>query len=222
MISRIHFIRHGITEGILNRWYYGATDIPLVQEGIDEVLAFKADNIYPLCLSSDSLDTGTAGSKCLDDVDFYTSGMIRAEQTLETIYGNVPRKAIPNLAEMSFGRWECKTFDQLKLEPEFDEWMSCTDNSFVFPEGDSIISFYERVEKGFDELLGLHRLKELSHRHSGKDATSVIVCHGGVISACMERYFPGDRENFWQWIPAPGRGFTLYIEDGEPVKYEEI
>lgn len=208
MISRIHFIRHGITEGILNRWYYGATDMPLVQEGIDEVLGFKSDNIYPLDI--------------VDDADFYTSGMLRAEQTLDVIYGDVPRKAIPNLAEMSFGRWECKTFSQLELEPEFDEWMSCTDNSFVFPEGDSIISFYERVEKGFDELLGLHRLKELSHRHSGKDATSVIVCHGGVISACMERFFAGDRENFWQWIPSPGRGFTLYLEDGKPVRYEEI
>ena len=208
MTSCIHFIRHGITEGIQNRWYYGSTDMPLVKEGIDEVLSFKEKNIYPTNL--------------LDNADFYTSGMLRAEQTLDVIYGDVERKAIPNLSEMSFGKWECKTFDELKLEPEFDEWMNCTDNTFVFPEGDSIITFYERVEKGFDELLGFHRLKELSHRHSGKDVTSVIVCHGGVISACMERFFAGDRENFWQWIPAPGRGFTLYLEDGEPVRYEEI
>lgn len=208
MKSCIHFIRHGITEGILNRWYYGSTDMPLVQEGIDEILGFKDDNVYPLDLA--------------EDTDFYTSGMLRAEQTLDIIYGDVQRKPITNLSEMNFGRWECKIFDELKLEPEFDEWMNCTDNSFVFPEGDSILTFYERVEKGFDELLGLHRLKELSHRHSGKDATSVIVCHGGVISACMERYFSGDRENFWQWIPAPGKGFTLYLEDGEPIRYEEI
>lgn len=208
MKSCIHFIRHGITEGILNRWYYGSTDMPLVQEGIDEILGFKENNVYPLDLA--------------EDTDFYTSGMLRAEQTLDVIYGNVQRKPIANLSEMNFGRWECKTFDELKLEPEFDEWMNCTDNSFVFPEGDSILTFYERVEKGFDELLGLHRLKELSHRHSGKDATSVIVCHGGVISACMERYFSGDRENFWQWIPAPGKGFTLYLEDGKPIRYEEI
>ena len=208
MKSCIHFIRHGITEGILNRWYYGSTDMPLVQEGIDEILGFKENNVYPLDLA--------------EDTDFYTSGMLRAEQTLDVIYGDVQRKPIRNLSEMNFGRWECKTFDQLKLEPEFDEWMNCTDNSFVFPEGDSILTFYERVEKGFDELLGLHRLKELSHRHSGKDATSVIVCHGGVISACMERYFSGDRENFWQWIPAPGKGFTLYLEDGKPIRYQEI
>ena len=208
MKSCIHFIRHGITEGIRNRWYYGSTDMPLVQEGIDEILGFKENNVYPLDLA--------------EDTDFYTSGMLRAEQTLDVIYGNVQRKPIANLSEMNFGRWECKTFDELKLEPEFDEWMNCTDNSFVFPEGDSILTFYERVEKGFDELLGLHRLKELSHRHSGKDATSVIVCHGGVISACMERYFSGDRENFWQWIPAPGKGFTLYLEDGKPIRYEEI
>ena len=205
MASRIHFIRHGITQGILNKWYYGSTDMPLVQEGIDEINGFIEENLYPK-----------------EDADYYTSGMIRAEETLQLIYGDVPRKSITNLREMDFGRWECKTFDQLKLEPEFDEWMSCTDNSFVFPEGDSILTFYDRVTLGLDELLGLHRLKELSNRHSGKDSVSVIVCHGGVISAAMEKYFPGHRENFWQWIPSPGRGFTIYLEDGEPVKYEEI
>ena len=205
MASRIHFIRHGITQGILNKWYYGSTDMPLVQEGIDEIKGFIEENIYPN-----------------EDADFYTSGMIRAEETLQLIYGDVPRKSITNLREMDFGRWECKTFDQLKLEPEFDEWMSCTDNSFVFPEGDSILTFYDRVTLGLDELLGLHRLKELSNRHSGKDSVSVIVCHGGVISAAMEKYFPGDRENFWQWIPSTGKGFTLHLEDGEPVRYNEI
>lgn len=205
MTSCIHFIRHGITQGILNKWYYGAEDLPLVQEGIDEVQKYKDELIYPV---------GPA--------DFYTSGMLRAEQTLDVIYGEVPRKAIPNLREMNFGRWECKTFSQLELEPEFDEWMNCKDNSFVFPEGDSILTFYARVEEGLKELIGLHRLKELSNRHSGKDSISIIVCHGGVISAAMEKYFPGDRENFWQWIPAPGRGFSLYLENGEPVRYEEI
>ncbi|MBR5129040.1 MAG: histidine phosphatase family protein, partial [Firmicutes bacterium] len=50
MISCIHFIRHGITEGIQNRWYYGSTDMPLVEEGVNEVLDLKANNIYPLAL----------------------------------------------------------------------------------------------------------------------------------------------------------------------------
>ena len=38
MISRIHFIRHGITQGIKNKWFYGREDLPLVDEGIKEGL----------------------------------------------------------------------------------------------------------------------------------------------------------------------------------------
>ncbi len=206
MSSRIHFIRHGITEGILNRWYYGSTDMPLVQEGIDEIVKYKTEGVYP--------EAGEA--------DFYSSGMLRADQTMDVIYGEIPRTAIKTLQEMNFGRWECKTFSELENEPEFQEWMNCTDNSFIFPEGESILSFYDRVNVGLDELVGLHRLKELSNRHSGKDSVSIIVCHGGVIAACMERYFTGEKDNFWAWIPAPGRGYTLQFEDGEPAGYEAI
>lgn len=38
--------------------------------------------------------------------------------------------------------------------------------------------FIKRACRGLDELTGFHRLKELSHRHSGKDAVSIMVCHG--------------------------------------------
>ncbi len=220
MASCIHFIRHGITEGITNRWYYGSTDLPLVQEGIDEVMQYKAEGVYPFIPASkcsDDFDTAT-----LDAIDFYSSGMLRADQTLDVIYGEVPRTAIKALQEMDFGRWECKTFAQIEQEPECKEWMECTDNSFVFPEGESILSFYDRVNGGLDELIGLHRLKELSNRHSGNDSVSIIVCHGGVIAAAMERFFSGDKENFWQWVPAPGRGYTLHLENGEPVRYEVL
>lgn len=205
MTSCIHFIRHGITQGIVNKWYYGSTDMPLIEEGIEEIQKFKEDSVYPV-----------------SDADFYTSGMLRADQTLEVIYGNVSRKAIPNLREMNFGRWECKTFAQLQSEPEYDQWMSCKDNSFVYPEGDSILTFYDRVNKGLDELIGYHRLKELSNRHNGKDSVSIVVCHGGVIAATMERFFPNDKDNFWLWIPKPGRGFSLHLEDGKPTKYEAL
>ena len=94
------------------------------------------------------------------------------------------------------------------------------DGSFEFPGGgDSINSFYQRVGGGIKELMGYQRLKELSHRHSGKDAISIVVCHGGVISAAMETFFPNERENFWQWIPDPGHGYTVYFEGGEAGSY---
>ena len=45
--SCIHFIRHGITEGIVNRWYYGETDLPLIDEGILQLNKFRDEGIYP-------------------------------------------------------------------------------------------------------------------------------------------------------------------------------
>ena len=43
MESRIILIRHGITEGNKKRWFYGAADIPLSQEGREELIEQKAD-----------------------------------------------------------------------------------------------------------------------------------------------------------------------------------
>lgn len=207
MRSYIHFIRHGITEGIINKWYYGSSDLPLTDEGYEALRELMAEGIYPP----------------LGDADCYTSGMLRADQTLKVIYGNVPFKTIPLLREMSFGSWECKTFNELQKEPEYEEWINNKEGSFAFPGGgDSVISFNERIQKGLKELCGYQRLKELSRRHSGKDTVSIMVCHGGTIAAAMEGWFPGDRENFWQWIPATGRGFTVEFKESEPFSYKAI
>lgn len=206
MISRIHFIRHGITEGIKNRWFYGWEDLPLIEEGVREISRFKELGVYPE----------------LGDADCYTSGMVRADQTLAAIYGDVPFNVIPDLKEMNFGRWECKTFDQLKEMEGFDQWMNNKDGSFRFPDGESSADFIKRACRGLDELTGFHRLKELSHRHSGKDAVSIMVCHGGVIAAAMCYLAGKPQETFWDWIPAPGRGYTLYFENGDFSRYEDL
>lgn len=207
MRSYIHFIRHGITEGIINKWYYGSSDLPLTDEGYEALRELMAEGIYPP----------------LGDAGCYTSGMLRADQTLKVIYGNVPFKTIPLLREMNFGSWECKTFNELQKEPEYEEWINNKEGSFAFPGGgDSVISFNERIQKGLKELCGYQRLKELSRRHSGKDTVSIMVCHGGTIAAAMEGWFPGDRENFWQWIPATGRGFTVEFKESEPFSYKAI
>jgi alpha-ribazole phosphatase len=206
MKSYIHFIRHGLTEGNLRKWYYGWSDLPLAEEGVSALQNLRTQGVYP----------------SLGDADCYTSGMLRTEQTLETIYGDIPHQTLPLMKEMNFGTWECKTFEELKSEPLFDTWMNDKDGTMVFPEGDSVITFYARIREGLSQLRGLHRMKELSHRHSGKDAVSLLVCHGGVIAASMENMFPHQRENFWQWIPEPGRGYTVYFQESEPVSYEVI
>ena len=60
---KLTLLRHGITEGNRRRLYYGSTDLPLLQEGWEALEDLRAQGGYP---------TATL---------FYTSGMIRTEQT---------------------------------------------------------------------------------------------------------------------------------------------
>ena len=102
MKSYIHFIRHGVTEGNANRWFYGWADVNLLPEGVEELKRLRDAGTYPPLL----------------DADCYTSGMCRTEQTFEIIYGDVPHRQIPAMKELNFGQWECKTWEELKYELE--------------------------------------------------------------------------------------------------------
>jgi len=202
MTSCIHFIRHGITEGIINKWFYGEADLPLIEEGLMELNKFKKENIYP----------PLEGASC------YTSGMLRANQTFEAIYPGSQYKVIKNLREMSFGRWECKTFDQLKTLEGFDMWINDKSGTFTFPGGESPVGFYNRVERGLNELLEEHE-KQKSVKGC---SSSIVVCHGGVIGVCMCLLTGKASEKFWEWIPGPGRGYTVFLENGKAVEYANL
>lgn len=212
--SCIHFIRHGITEGIVNRWYYGETDLPLIDEGILQLNKLRGEGIYP---SSES-------AVC------YTSGMLRANQTFEVLFGHSNYQVISDLREMNFGSWECKTFDELKALEGFDLWINDKSGTFTFPGGDSPVSFQERVAKGLDELLKKHFLRGCPAGESGepKDVengevnSAIVVCHGGVIAACMCMLLGEPAKAFWDWIPGPGRGYTIYFEGEKASGYEKI
>lgn len=212
MGSYMYFIRHGITEGNLKNWYYGQMDIPLAPEGVSLIKKLSAEGIYP----------SAAGTDC------YTSGLLRTEQTFEIIYGDMPHEALPMLQEMNFGAWEGMSFEEIEAadtyREEFNQWMSMggDETRFSFPEGESVKDFHARIREGAKELMAKHRLRELAIRHSGKDAVSILVCHGGVIAAIMETFFPGEKESFWSWIPKPGHGYEVRLEGGEAIAHRDF
>ena len=212
MISHIYFIRHAITEGNQKNWYYGQLDIPLAPEGFELIERLSGEGLYPPA----------------DGADCYTTGLIRTEQTFKAIYGNIPHEQITTLQEMNFGAWEGMSFEDIKAadtyRDKFAEWMSLgpDDTDFTFPEGESMRGFHERIKVGTKELVGKHRLKELSCRHNGKDAVSIMVCHGGVIASIMESFFPGAKETFWAWTVHPGHGYRVTFENSDPTRFEEF
>lgn len=202
-ISYIHLIRHGTTEGNLNKWYYGKEDLPLIEEGKSLLASLKKEGIYPKVI----------------EADFYTSGLIRTEQTFNIIFGEKEHSVIEELREMSFGDFEKHSYEELKSIPEYQNWITDKTGNSAPPNGESPNAFRERVAKGFEKLMGFHKLKEFSVRHAGKEAHSVVVCHGGVISVLMSQNFNEEDKNFFTWIPDPGHGYSIKIEDGKPIEY---
>lgn len=196
MATKIHLIRHGITEGNLKGWYYGSMDVPLANQGIDELVELAKEKIYPSA----------------EDAVFYSSGMVRADQTLFLLYGEVQREVIENLREMNFGMFEGHTYEELKDLDEYQAWLF--DDDLEAPKGESRNEFSKRVIEGFKELLMRHKLDK-------KDST-IAVCHGGVISVIMMTLFRNQREHFYEWIPDPGHGMTLLVENGRVLGYEEF
>ena len=207
MLSRIYLIRHGKTEGNLRHWYYGATDLPLTDKGIEELEAYAESGIYP---------------EIPDDADIYTTGLYRTQQTLEAIYGKRDFSAIPKLQEINFRSVECKTYDELKTYEGFDKWAWDTTGDARIADAETSNEFHKRIHEGLKELLGKHRLKEWSHRHGGQDAVSVVVCHGGVIACIMEKLFPAVCGSMWDWLPEPGFGYAVDFEDSDPYMYTKI
>lgn len=203
MKSKILILRHGRTEGNKKKWFYGSTDIPLLPEGEEELIRQREAGLYP-DIPKDAL--------------FFTTGLERTARTLELLFGKREFEVVRDLQELNFGVCECKSFDELKDDPIFEAWAYDESGDVVFPEGESRNQFSERVKKGFKHVMDKHALLELAKRHSDEEAFSVIVCHGGTISELFNQLYPGEKESQWDWMPEPGSGYLMEIEDGQLKK----
>ncbi len=168
-MREIRLLRHGRTE--TNEWrvFTGAMDIPL-SEGGRAALAARAGT-YPEANA------------------FFTSGMLRARQTLETLYGGARSVDLPDLGEYRFGTFENRGHDELYAsEPVYRAWVG-GDRNAVCPGGESMAMFDDRVAAGWRAVLG----------HAW-DGLAVLVAHGGVI-CCILRQFGGNGP-----VATPGNG----------------
>ncbi|MBQ6249361.1 MAG: histidine phosphatase family protein [Oscillospiraceae bacterium] len=189
---KLTLIRHGLTEGNLRRLYYGGADIPLAPEGEAELRRLRETAEYPR------------------GRDYYTSGMVRTEQTFAILYGDTPHTQVPGLREMNFGAWEMQSYEDLKDDPVFQEWCSGDVEQHRAPGGDSFQMVYDRVGEAIAPILA-----------RGRDA--VCVVHGGVIVMLLRRWFPADLAQTYARTPEPGHGYQIvFDDDGKPVSFTPI
>lgn len=176
----IYLIRHGRTRANEQHIYCGWSDLPLTQESMEEI--FKIRNQYP---KADN---------------YYTSGLLRTEQTFQLIYGDFPHTAIPELREINFGDFELHSYEELKQNPAYQSWISGDNHLNLCPNGESGAGMTARVLKAFNEI-----------RENNQDA--VLILHGGVIAAIMTELFPQEDKNRFDWQPAPAHGYAICFSD---------
>lgn len=172
---RIDLIRHGKTEANELHLYCGCSDIPLSEAGISELKTLRYE---------------------IPDASFITSGMRRTNDTLRYLFGDVPYREDPDFREIDFGVFEMKSYEQLKDDPSYQNWICGDNNAKVPPGGESGEAMQERVLAAFSRL----------------EDNSVVITHGGVIAAIMASLYPQEQKNRYQWQPQPGYGYRITSE----------
>lgn len=152
---RLLLIRHGATAGNLEKRYIGRTDEPLCGVGIAQAEALRREG-----LRADAL---------------FVSPMLRARQTAERVFPQMPVTVVRALREMDFGIFEGKTAAELEKCPEYRAWVDAMCRGPI-PGGEGMTAFKARCLAGFEELL----------QDLPEDSCAAFVVHGGVIMAVLE------------------------------------
>lgn len=183
-MKELILIRHGRTDANDRRLYCGASDLPLSPSGREALEKLQKEREYP----------------DVTGYSVFTSGMLRTEETLEILYGPVEHRVLPELREVDFGAFELRGYEELKDDPAFQRWCEGDNEKNVPPGGESGEGMTLRVIRALADLLEEYdRL--------------LIVGHGGPIAAMMDRLFPAEGKNRWQWQPRNGEGYHVVLCD---------
>lgn len=124
-------IRHGMTQGNLERRYVGCrTDEPLCAEGI----ARLKQGVYP------------------EVRKVYASPMKRCTETAAILYPTIKAEIIPDFRECDFGEFEYQNYEELNGRADYQAWID-SGGELPFPGGESRASFAARSLAAFRSLL---------------------------------------------------------------------
>lgn len=163
-MTRVYLIRHGETEGADSRRYKGHIDVPLSENGIEQI-----EKVAEYIMRD-----GNAGGSL---TSVYSSDLSRALKSAEIIAAPFGLKPgiVEGLKERSFGVWEGMSFDEIieKWPDAFNAW-AANPLKFSPMDGESTIEVRDRVIKAFEEIM---------KNHNGQNIA--IVSHGGAIRVLL-------------------------------------
>ena len=194
----LYFARHGQTDWNAQRRLQGQLDIPLNDLGRSQ--SNQCAGILRDLLIRDGCH--------IAGLDYVASPLGRARETMELIrigLGLEPTayRTDPRLMEMSFGRWEGHTFEELKLrEAESLAARDLDRLGYVVPGGESYRQLAARVRAWYD----------------GIEHDTVVAAHGGVCRALMSEL--GAMANDTGSTGEIGQGVIYVFSEAGLTRYE--
>ena len=156
-LRRVILVRHGETAGRSSIRYYGATDVPLSDEGRAQVRAARER------IRGETFDAVWASTLC------------RSWESAKIVAPGHPVQLEANFREIDFGDWEGLTAEEIaERDPAgYARWQA-EGLEFTFPGGEPREALRARVGLGLDRI-----------RASGVESVLVAV-HKGVVRALLE------------------------------------
>jgi len=186
-----------MTRANLEHRYLGVTDEALSEEGKECLQKKKEDGKYPF------------------PKRLFVSPMLRCRQTAEILFPGYGFQCIPEWAEMDFGLFEGKNYQELSAYAAYQAWID-SGGTLAFPQGESREEFVGRVMRGFDRMLSFLEREETDF--SGKEIAAVV--HGGTIMALCSSLFGGE---YFDYQVKCGEGYyCLFRYAHEYVKLLEL
>lgn len=156
MKKRIILIRHGATGSNGSGKYAGCrTDDPLCPETVEYISKMEP------------LPFGPVGK-------VYSSPLRRAYDTARLLFEGHDIEMVEGFREMDFGIFEGKTYDDLKDDRAYLDWIS-SGGKMKPPGGESMEDFTKRVMTGFYRVV----------KEADDKGCFPVMCHGGTIMAIM-------------------------------------
>ena len=185
----VYLVRHGRTAWNAAGKFQGTADIPLDDEGREQV---RKTGVR---LSGVRIDRAV------------TSDLMRAQETAEIVLaGHLTQLRVdPRWRERDFGAWEGLTWAEItERVPELAGRKSVDVRTYPPENGEHLDSTKARTGEAFDALLDTLR----------EDETGLVVSHAGAIHAVLDVLFGGEREA--HSIPPAGL-IRIDVADGVPV-----
>ncbi|WP_170949523.1 histidine phosphatase family protein [Ureibacillus acetophenoni] len=181
----LFLVRHGVTDWNKEKRYLGHTDRGVLMSELTQLKKLQKE------LAELSFD------------HVFTSDLRRCLETLA--YLNVPAQVSVDtrIREINFGDWEGKTYNELKDNQIYRDWLNNWENLSI-PNGESADTFKARIDTFIQDLLQ-HPFESTPNEKK----LFLIMTHGGVIRYIVSKFVPSIA--FWELSVPHGHGIHLTL-----------